>query len=200
MDNRMSKVAPCLPRLTVNRRFITEFISADTPCFALGMVEVRKRHCGFLAIRPDQVIPAQSMQAGFRFGYSLFGNAAFLVVHFAFEFYGFQTYNVLVNPNNLIVQTVLTTMVESVDYFMFSLHSNGEVTTFRSELDTDDLVGLKTNLPRIQGATTTEEQYRKAVASFVRNPEPAGVLANWVCRDSVASLDLTRDRLDLTPS
>ena len=121
----MSKVYPCLPRLTVNRRFITEFISADTPCFALGMVEVRKRRCGFLAIRPDEVIPAEIMQTGFRFGHSLFGNAAFLVVHFAFEFYGFQTYNVLVNPNNPLVLTVLTTMVESADYFMFALNSNG---------------------------------------------------------------------------
>ena len=34
-----------------------EFIAADAPCFALGMVEERKRQCGFVALRPDKVIP-----------------------------------------------------------------------------------------------------------------------------------------------
>jgi hypothetical protein len=33
-----------------------------------------------------------------------------------FAFYGFGTYNVLVNLNNPLVQTVLTTIVHSTDY------------------------------------------------------------------------------------
>ena len=51
------------------------------------------------------------------FGHSVLGNADFEVVHFAFHFYGFKTYNALVNPSNPLVRTVLTTMVESGDYF-----------------------------------------------------------------------------------
>jgi hypothetical protein len=195
-----TKVTPLLPRLTANRQFISDFISAEAPCFALGTVEERKRQCGFLALRPDKVIPAQIENAGFRFGHTLFGNASFEVVHFAFEFYGFETYNVLVNPNNPLVQAVLTTMVESKDYFFFALSSNGIATAFRSEIGEDNLAGLKTNLPRIQQSKTTDAQYRKTVSAFMRNPEPPGTLLNWVCRDNVAYLDLSKDRLEMTPA
>jgi hypothetical protein len=195
----MSDVHRLLPRLTVNRQFMSDFIAADPPCFALGMVEERKRQCGFLAFRFEQPIPAEIADAGFRFGHSLFGNAHFEVIHFAFEFYGFTTYNVLLNPNSRLVQTVLTTMVESRDYFFFEL-SHGRATAFRSEIGEANLAGLKTHLPRIQRSTTTDAQYRKAISAFEKNPEPPGVLLNWVCRDNVDYLDLTNDRLALNPA
>ena len=196
----MSQVHPLLPRLTVNRQFMNDFLSADTPCFALGLVEERKRQCGFLALRPDEIIPPDISNAGFRFGHTLYGNADFEVVHFAFEFYGFKTYNVLVNPNNPLVKAVLTTMIESGDYFFFELNSNGSATAFRSEIVQADLAGLKTNFPRIQRSTTSDAQYRKTVSSFEKNPEPPGVMLHWVCRDNVEYLDLTKDRLELTPA
>jgi hypothetical protein len=196
----MSKVYSLLPKLTVNEQFINEFISAQAPCFALGLVEERKRQCGFLALRPNEVIPPEVSSAGFRFGHSLLGTADFEVVHFAFEFYGFETYNVLINPNNPAVQTILTTMVESGDYFFFAINSNGTATAFRSEIGQADLAGLKTNLRRIRNSTTTDTQYRKALAMFEKNPQPAGTLLNWVCRDNVEYLDLTKDRLELTPA
>ena len=82
-----------LPTLTVNRSFIREFIAADTPCFALGMVEERGRQYGLLALRPEADIPPAVSDGGFNFGHALFGSAAFEVIHFVFEFYGFQTYN-----------------------------------------------------------------------------------------------------------
>jgi hypothetical protein len=96
----MSKVYSLLPKLTVNGQFINEFISAQAPCFALGLVEERKRQCGFLALRPNEVIPPEVSSAGFRFGHSLLGTADFEVVHFAFEFYGFETYNLLSSSLN----------------------------------------------------------------------------------------------------
>jgi hypothetical protein len=34
-----------------------EFLAADAPCFALGMVEERQRQCGLLALRPEEAIP-----------------------------------------------------------------------------------------------------------------------------------------------
>ena len=196
----MSKVYSLLPKLTVNEQFMNEFISAQAPCFALGLVEERKRQCGFLALRPNEVIPPEVSSAGFRFGHSLLGTADFEVVHFAFEFYGFETYNVLINPNNPAAQTVLTTMVESGDYFFFAINSNGTATAFRSEIGQADLTGLKTNLRRIRNSTTTDTQYRKVLAMFEKNPQPAGTLLNWVCRDNVEYLDLTKDRLELTPA
>ena len=196
----MSNIYPLLPKLTVNRQFMSDFLAADPPCFALGMVEERKRECGFLALRPDKVIPPGVANAGFRFGHSVLGTSQFEVVHFAFAFYGFETYNVLINPNNTLVQAVLTAMVESRDFFFFELSSNGSATAFRSEIGGANLDGLRTSLPRIQRSTTTEMQYRKALAQFAKNPEPPGVLVTWVCRDNAGYLDLTRDRLDLNPA
>ena len=52
----MSNVYPLLPRLTVNGAFIDEFLAAPAPCCALGLVEERKRTCGFLAIRTNEII------------------------------------------------------------------------------------------------------------------------------------------------
>ncbi len=53
-----------LPTLTVNRSFMREFIAADAPCFALGMVEERGRRCGLLALRPEEEIPSEVSGAG----------------------------------------------------------------------------------------------------------------------------------------
>jgi hypothetical protein len=191
---------PLLPRLTVNRQFIRAFLAADPPCFALGMVEERQQQSGFLALRTAEIIPQEITNAGFRFGHSLLGTSAFAVIHFAFAFYGFETYNVLVNPNNPLVRTVLTTMVDSGDYFFFALNANGTATAFRSEIGQENLVGLKTNLPRIQRSTTTATQYRRAVSAFEKHPEPPGVMLQWVCQENVEYLDLTKDRLQLTPT
>ena len=196
----MSNIYPLLPRLVVNSRFIDEFISAEAPCFALGLVEERKQTCGFLALRPKIVIPDEYTRTGFRFGHSLLGNADYVVVHFAFHFYNYETFNVLVNPNNPVVQTVLNRMLETGDYFFFAVDPKGSVTTFRSELGQEDLAGLKTNLPLIKNAKTTDAQYRQAVALFERNPDPPGRMLNWVCRDDTDYLDLSRHREELTPA
>jgi hypothetical protein len=195
----MSNIHPLRPRLTVNRQFLSDFLAAETPCFALGLVEERRRQCGFMALRLDEPLPPQISDAGFRFGHSLYGSADFETVHFAFQFYGFKTYNVLVNPNNPIVQAVLATMVESGDYFFFAV-SDGSATAFRSEIGQADLAGLKTNFPRIRRSATTDAQYRRAVASFGKNPDPPGAMLHWVCRDRDDYLDLTTDRFELTPA
>jgi hypothetical protein len=65
------------------------------------------------------------------------------VIQFAFQFYGFETYNVLVNPNNHLVKRVLITMVESGDYFFFAISPNRSVTAFRSEIGQEKLAGLR---------------------------------------------------------
>jgi hypothetical protein len=38
--------------------------------------------------------------------------------------YGFETYNMLVNPNNRLVKKVLMRMVECGDYFFFAISPN----------------------------------------------------------------------------
>jgi hypothetical protein len=189
-----------LPTLTVNAQFMREFTAADAPCFALGVVEEGERRCGFLGLRPDRVIPAHIADTGFAFGHTLLGNDHFEVVQFVFNFYGFATYNVLLNPNNPLVRAVLTMMVESGDYLFFALNSNGSGTAFRSEIGRDNLAVLKDNFSRIQRSDTSDSRYRKAVSLFRKAPDPAGVLLDWVCRDNVEYLDISKDRLELTPA
>lgn len=195
----MSNIYPLIPRLTVNSRFIDEFLAAEAPCCALGLVEERKQTYGFLALRPEMVIPEIYTRTGFSFGHSLFGNTDFAVVHFGFHFYNYATFNVLVNPNNPVVQTVLNKMLETGSYFIFALDPKGSATAFRSELGQDDLIELRNNLPLIQNAKTTDAQYHKAVAAFVRNPNPPGKMLNWVCRENTDYLDLSAHRLELNP-
>jgi hypothetical protein len=43
----VSNVYPFPPKLTMNGQFIRDFIAAESPCFALGLVEERKQPCGF---------------------------------------------------------------------------------------------------------------------------------------------------------
>jgi hypothetical protein len=143
-----------------------DFMAEESPCFALGLVEERKQPCGFLALRPAEVIPPEISGLGFNFGHALLGTTEFEVIQFVFHFYGFETYNMLVNPNNRLVKKVLTRMVESGDYFFFAISPNQSVTAFRSEIGQKNLAGLSTNLRQIQGSTTTDAQYQRALAQF----------------------------------
>ncbi|MBF0300796.1 MAG: hypothetical protein HQK51_18955 [Oligoflexia bacterium] len=190
-----------LPRLTINRQFIEDFISTDNvPCFAMGVVEERKSLRAFLAIRTIKTIPSEVSYGGFNFGHSLLGNSKFEVVHFAFEFYNFQTFNVLVNPNNHIAQTVLSMMIENREYFFFALSSSGEATAFKTEIHQSILSVIESNLDRIKNSKTTADQYAQTRSSFIKNPQPAGTMLNWVCRDNIKYLDLVEDTIILNPA
>lgn len=176
-----------VPKLTVNETFIQGVFNEPTPCVALGLVEERKRRCGLFALRTEKPIPPEMMEGGFRFGQSLLGNNEFEVLHFSFEFYGFGTYNVLINPNNPVVLAVLDTMLQQDDYFILAFDPNEGVTAFRSETGDDSLAGLKVNYSRIAHSTTTVAQYEKALALFAENPFPEGTLLTWVCQDNPAA-------------
>lgn len=96
----MSDTLPFRSALNVNRPFMKEFIEADAPCLGslgMGLVDECGRKSGFLALRPGEEIPQEVTARGMNFGLSLLGNASMEVIHFAFEFYGFGHYNVLVN-------------------------------------------------------------------------------------------------------
>lgn len=76
----MSNVSPFLPKLALNRQFVYDLMDADTPCCALGMIEVRKHQFGVLAIRPSEDLPAGTSSAGFELGHSLLGCADYEVI------------------------------------------------------------------------------------------------------------------------
>ena len=116
-----SNICRFLPKLTVNGQFMRDFMAQESPCFALGLVEERKQTCGFLALRPAEVIPPEISGLGFNFGHALLGTTEFEVIQFVFHFYGSETYNMLVNPNNRLVKKVLMRMVRAAITFSLPL-------------------------------------------------------------------------------
>ncbi len=189
-----------LPELTVNRHFMTAFIEVEPPCVALGMVEIAASPSALVALRFSQPIPKAVTAGGFAFGHALLGGSTWEVVHLAFTFYGFATYNALLNPSNPVARSVLTAMVDTGGYFVFALDSDRSTTAFRSDLGHDALAGLRANMARIHTSVTTDAQYRSAVTQFAANPHPPGPLLNWVCRDQDSALDRPEDRLVLRPA
>lgn len=197
----MPGIRPMLPELVVNRSFMAEFLAAEPPCLALGLVEVEGTRCALVALCPEEAIPRHVTATGFRFGHALLGAEGWEVVHFVFEFYGFATYNVLINPSDPVARQVLATIVGTGDYFFFTLDADRRGTTaFRSDIGTANLAGLRANMARIEHSTTSEAQYRRAVSQFEQRPEPPGTLLAWVCRGNTDHLDLAHDRLVLNPA
>lgn len=195
----MSNVTRLLPTLAVNGQLTRDFLAAPAPCFTLGVVEERRQPRGFLALRPAEPIPSEVTAGGFDLGHAVLGTSTYEVVHFAFQFYGFATYHVLVNPSRSLVKTVLTSMVESGEYFFFAFALNRPMTAFPSEIGDATLSGLIASPQRIRASTTTEGQYKHALAQFRRHPSPSGHVLEWGCRDNLDYLDLTEDRLEMIP-
>lgn len=187
-----------LPKLTANYKFISNFFKATTPCCAIGLVEVEGKLTSLLSLRLNDNVPTTGW--GFNFGNCLLGTSKYEVVLFSFEFYGFNNYNVLINPNNPISRKVLSIMIETGDFFMFLFNSENSLTAFRSEINENCLWGLKDNFSRIEQSSTTEEEYLQTLSSFKENPYPKGDMLNWVCNDDIEYIDLFKYRFDLNPS
>lgn len=189
-----------LPTLIMNGRLIRDLMAEQKPCCAVGLVEEGNRSYAFVALRPPASIPADVTAGGFNFGHAVLGTAAYEVIQFAFEFYGFAVYHVLLNPNNRVTQTVLGSMMETGKHYFFAIGPEEHVTAFRSDVGRDTLAGLKDNRDRIRLSTTSETQYQDALAQFRKQPTPPGRVLDWVCHHNIEYLDLSRDRLEMTPS
>ena len=195
----MTNIYNLLPRLTVNEIFIRDLMAEKSPCFALGYVEEYQSIGGFLVLRPDRAIPTTSTQQGFRFGHSVIGTIENPVFHFVFEFYGYATYHGLVDLGNPLIKKVISTMIEKEDYFFFAINPDQTVTAFRSQLDIPVLEALKINFERYGKTSESPEYYEKLCCEFKKKPDPPGRVFNWVCRNNPSYLDLTENRLELTP-
>ena len=186
------------PILSISRAFMDDFLDSQPPCFALGMINIEGDHSGFLAMRPKQPIPSDTTAAGFNFGHALLGFDNTVLCQFVFDFYEHSRYSALVNPAVPTVRHIIETMVERGDYMFFNLNPGDKVQAFRAA--DRNLAGMADNLPRMQAATTTDEEYEKGVRAFRKNPDPPGEVLNWVCRDNPDYLDLTDDTISLTPT
>lgn len=187
------------PPLTLNQLFIDDLMAAQAPCFAMGFVEEQGEKSGFLALRPEESIPRMSTEQGFCFGHSAFGAESKPVFHFAFEFYGHETFHGLVQPNNPIVKAVIERMLETEDYFFFAINPDQTVTAFRAQLQGHDLAGLRANHEKFGHECCSPEQYEKTVKTFAENPDPPGQMMEWVCRNNRDYLDLVKHPLELAP-
>jgi hypothetical protein len=196
----MSNVHPLLPRLTVNRCFMAELLSADKACCALGLAEERKLAYGCVALRLDAPLPPLASEDGFGLGHRLLGTHEYEAVQFSFDFHGDGMYHVLLNPGSPVVQQVLGLMLARDDYFILVIGADDQACAFRADAGQESLAGLKPHLPRIRNSTTTEAQYGEALAAFERDPSPPGRVLEWICRDDVICLDLSADRVELRPS
>jgi hypothetical protein len=58
------------PALVVHRLFMQEFLVAEPPCLAWGLVEERQQLCGMLALRLDEALPPAIADRGFAFGHA----------------------------------------------------------------------------------------------------------------------------------
>jgi hypothetical protein len=91
-------------------------------------------------------------------------------------------------------------MIDSGEYLFLAIGPDQEVTHFRSEIGQENLAALKDNLAHIRSSTTNDMQYQQALRQFQKHPFPPGRLLTWVCRDNLACLDLTIDRLEMVPA
>jgi hypothetical protein len=195
----MGEVPNYVPQLIANELLIREVLEAQSPCFAMGYVEDRKEKCGFIAMRPEKTIPSHVTEKGMRFGHSVLGSNEHKVLHFGFEFYGHETYHGLVPAGNPIVQSVISTMLETQDYFFFAINPDETAIAFRSKLESNDMAGLRTNQGKFCDENCSPDYYEEAVKEFSANPSPPGQIMNCVCRNSLDYLDLTKYPLDLNP-
>lgn len=199
--NKKDNVRTLLPRIIINRLFLEDFMDEDAPCFAMGILEKRTKKSAFLALRTLDPIPHDVTQVGFNFGHTVIGNKDFEVVHFVFTFYGFKTFNALVNPADANTREVLKLMMDKNEYFFFAINPGGSVTAFKTGMsDVSSLSGIMLHEERIKKSKTTPQQYDKAVTTFSRNPDPSGVMLDWVCYDKPEYLNLSGEVIEMTPS
>ena len=94
-------------------------------------------------------------------------------------------------------------MVKDGAHFFFAISADGTATAFGGDSGRsgwEEMAALRRNLPRILRSEASDAQYQEALAQFRANPQPPGQLLNWVCRDNVEYLDLSTDRLELSPA
>lgn len=193
----MSTVRPLVSTLKISRWFVADFGAQDAPCFALAMIEHRDRLFAALVLKPCETLPPRVAAGGFEFWHSVLGDADYEVIHFAFQFGGFASYNALLNPSNALVQAVVRSMVERGGYFILVVSPQEEATVFQADFSREDLAGLRQNHERLQRSTTSQARYRLVDEQFRRRPDPPGQVLDWVCREDTAYLQPSLDPLEM---
>lgn len=187
------------PTLHANGHLIKDFMAATRPCCALGILGDGNRSTPFVALRPGEPILPQPASSPLHHGHALLGAPQSEVLQFGFTFFERSTFHVLVNPNNGIVRSVLSHIIERSHYFVFAADLDENLTAFRADIRPAGLARFSFYQRRARSSATTADQYDEVLAQFRRNPAPPGAVLEWVCRENVEYLDFTRNRLSVSP-
>jgi len=74
------------------------------------------------------------------------------------------------------------------------------VTAFKAGVGEVTLSGLMDHYPRIARSITSRATYGRVLAQFRRRTQPSGQMLNCACRSELSYLDLTTDRMELSPA
>ena len=190
-----------LPPHTLNRQFVDDFIEADAPCCALGLVRSGDTQTGLFAMKPDGALPANVLAMGFGFGYRMLeSHDRKPICQFMFKFYDFEQYSVLVNPSSPLTMTAVESMIEERNIIFVILNPDQRAIVGRNDLSEGNLDGMREQLRMMQSKRTPQSTYESCVQSFWKKPDlPDLKPLEWVCRDNPAYLDLEFDTTDLSP-
>jgi len=197
----MNNVTRLSPKLTANRLFINDLMedSIPTPSFAMGVIVENEKTCGFLALKADKQIPVEVTSRGFNLGHGILGTDDYKVAQFSFQLYDYEIFHAIINPSNPIAHHVLSAMIEHSAYHFFIINPDKSVISYRSEFGADDASNIKTNWPQIKNSQTSNTEYNEALRQFSNDPQPPGVMLDWVCRDNLEYLDIQKHPLELAP-
>jgi hypothetical protein len=150
-----------LAPLIFNKFFISEFIKADHSSAAIGILEEFGIQRGFIAIKPESLIPDKFTRNGINFGHQLLGdnhNTKSTMIRFTIKIYNYKEYHFFLNPNNDLVRKILHIMNDSGEIFQFIFNETG-LLAFRDKIDGDSKYWFNRNLKTIDKAENTEEEY-----------------------------------------
>lgn len=188
-----------LPVLTVSEPFIVDIMKDQPPCFALGFIDDGTSDTGFIIMRPELKIPNEFSYKGFSFGHSVIGSAENPVLHFAFNFYGYKIFHGLAPSGNPIIHAVIDKMVTKKDYFFMAINPDNSIITFRSQMETDNLVGLKNSNQTYTDKSCYMESYNNTLDIFRKKINPSEQFMHWSCRHNWDYLNIKKAPLALNP-
>jgi len=184
-----------LSPLTFNKFFISEFIAADHSSAAIGILEEFGVQRGFIAMKPEALIPDEFTQAGLSFGHQLLGDNP----KSPMKIYNYKEYHFFINPNNDLVRKILHLINDTGEIFQFIFNETG-LLAFRDKVDGDSKYWFNRNLKTIDKAETTEEEYRKMLGAT--NKQFKGVHLDWICGYNYKFIDLSNEeyKYELKPA
>ena len=190
--NAQSNVITLLPPLVFNQSFFDSFGEQESPCAALGLVEIRKKETGFIAIKTGQTINSAN---GFELGAQLLGSKDFAMLHLIFSFgQGWGTYDVLLNLNTPAAKKAMSVWEKTGEYFFFVFHDSG-MAAFNNKIGQEwhDYNFFEFT----EKANNSASQFERAEKRFTESDIPHGTYLDMVFLNNSDFLDLSQDRLEL---